>query len=168
MKALDILRLGAISLGLLLAEQALQLARPEWRSGSDVYLVWLLILSAARGPLVAAGFALGGGLVMDASSGHFAVFHLLYYLVPVALGTLLRSQLIVEYGLLGALAAAGLLLGKVLVMLAAGMVGGLLSGPSYLLHVNYWPLLAASLAVFAGWRWLVGLAYPLKAAGVGR
>ena len=168
MKALDLLRLAGFSLALLLVEQAIQLARPEWRSGSDVFLIWLVILSASRGPLIGAAFALAGGLFMDASSGHFAVFHLLYYFVPVALGTLFRSQLIVEYGLLGSVVAAGLLLGKILAMLLVGIMGGMLSGPGYLWDLNYWPLLVSSLVVFVAWRWLVGLARPLKAVSFGR
>jgi hypothetical protein len=167
MKPYEIIRLSLVAAALLVAEQAVQLARPEWRSGSDVYLVWLLILSSGRGPLVAGAFALAGGLVMDASSGHFAVFHLIYYLVPVALGALLRSQLIVEYGVLGGLIAAALLLGKILAMLAVAVLGGMLPDAGYFFRLNYWPLLIVSLAVLFSWRWLVGLSQPLKAARLG-
>ena len=168
MKGLDTLRLVGISAVLLMTELAVQLSHPEWRSGSDIYLIWLLILSAGRGPVAAIGFALAGGIVMDASSGHFAVFHLVYYLVPVALGTALRSQVIVEYGLLGGLAAAGLLLGKIVVMLLVGIVSGMLPGPMYLTRLSYWPLLAVSIVVLFTWRWLVEAAQPMRVASVGR
>jgi hypothetical protein len=168
MRSFDALRLTGISLALLLSEMALQLARPEWRSGYDLFLVWLLILSASRGPLLAVSFALMGGFLMDSASGHFPLFHMAFYLVPVAIGTLFRSQLIVEYNLLGGLCTLGLLAGKILAMLLLAWAGGLLPGLSYAWQINYWPLLLASGLVLVGWRWLVGLAQAPRTVSVGR
>lgn len=158
MKMPEWLRLGLISLSVLVLQQALLLARPEWRSGLDFYVVWLLIVSASRGGGTGVVLALLGGFIMDAPSVSFGLFHTVFYLLPVAVGALFTAHLITEYNLLAAAITAGLLLLKFILMLAVALAMGWIDTPAYFFGVNYLPLLVLSVLVFAFWQRLVRLA----------
>lgn len=157
MRATEPLRLALIGLLVILVQLAFYLIFPGWRAGFDPFLVLLLLLATARGPFLAGVFALVGGVLMDAYSSHLLSFHVIYYLIPVAVGTMIRSQLIVEYNFLGTLTVLALLLGKVLAQFLAFFAMGQLDSAAYLLRVNYWSVLLMAGIVFLCWRWLVRL-----------
>jgi hypothetical protein len=160
------LRLTLISLVIIAAQQMLLMLRPEWRTGLDLYVVWLLIVSAARGLTTGAVLAVLGGMLMDASSS-FNMFHMLFYLLPVAVGALFTSHLITEYNLLASLITAGLLLLKLLLLLLVALCAGWLTSGSYLFGLNYFPLLCMCLLVFLLWQRLVRIVPPTRMIGVG-
>jgi hypothetical protein len=157
MRSTEPLRLALIGLLALLLQLAWYMKFPGWRDGFDLYIVFLLFLAAARGPQLTGLFALAGGLVMDAFSPSYPVFHLLYYMVPVVAGSIIRSQLIVEYNLLGTLAVAGLLAGKIVMQLVFALALGLVDSPALLFAANYWSVVFLSVLVFGCWRWLIRL-----------
>lgn len=157
MRATEPLRLALIGLLVIFGQQALYLVFPAWRAGFDPFLVLLLLLATARGPFLAGVFALVGGVLMDAYSDQLISFHVLYYLVPVALGAMIRSQLIVEYHFLGTLTVFALLVGKVLAQYLAFYVLGQIDSSAFLLRVNYWSILLMTAVVYLCWRWLVRL-----------
>jgi hypothetical protein len=161
------IRLAGVSLLFLVTQQALLQVHPEWRTGLDIYLVWLLIVSASRGFSTGLVLALIGGLVMDAPS-IFGLFHTLFYLLPVGLGAFLSSHLVVEYNLLASLAVCGLLLLKLLLLATVGSIAGWLPHWGYLFHLNYWPLLILTLLVFIFWQRLAVLMPPLRMVTSGR
>lgn len=167
MKLPEWLRLTLISLAVLVLQQALLLARPEWRSGLDFYIVWLLIVSAARGPVTGTALALLGGFIMDAPSVSFGIFHTVYYLLPVVIGALLTAHLITEYNLLAAMIAGGLLLLKIVLMLLTALIMGWVPGPFYLFKLNYLPLILLCIAVFFLWKRLVRLVPAQRMTGTG-
>jgi len=157
MRATEPLRLALIGLLVILVQLAFYLIFPAWRAGFDPFLVLLLLLATARGPFLAGVFALVGGVLMDAYSDQLISFHVIYYLVPVAIGAMIRSQLIVEYNFLGTLTVLALLLGKVLAQFLAFVAMGRLDSPLFLLRVNYWSILLMTAIVYLSWRWLVRL-----------
>lgn len=157
---LEYVRLALLGLLVLLAQLAAMLAFPAWRGGLDLYVLFLLLVTSARGGLFGGSYALAGGLAMDAISGPLPVFHLLYYLLPVALGAQLRSHMLLKFRSLGALALGGLLLGKVVLQYALLLAMGKLPGPGYILHLNYWPVLAVMAGVYIFWPQLVRLIPP--------
>lgn len=157
MRATEPLRLALIALLVLLTQLALYLLFPAWRAGFDPYLILLLLLATARGPFLAGVFALTGGVLLDAYSDQLISFHVIYYMVPVAVGAMIRSQLIVEYHFLGTLAVLALLLGKVLAQYASFRLLGLIDSPLFLLRVNYWSILLMTAIVYFSWHWLVRL-----------
>jgi hypothetical protein len=167
MRLPDWLRLGMVSLLLVLAQQALLLARPEWRLGFDLYVPWLLAIAALRGPSTGIVLAVGGGLFMDAASSLHCL-HILYYLVPVGIGALFSAHMVAEYRLLAALTTGGLVMLKLLVCWGIALLAGWLPGADYLLRVRYSPLLALCGLVVLSWPRLVALALPPKAAAYGR
>ncbi|MDQ3023884.1 MAG: hypothetical protein M3R04_05820, partial [bacterium] len=91
MRTNDSVRLSLIALVLLIVQLVWYLKFPGWRS-ADFYLVFLLLLAAARGPVYGGIFAIVGGAVLDSFSAQYAAFHMLFYLLPVAVGTLIRSR----------------------------------------------------------------------------
>jgi len=168
MRPAEPLRLVALALLALLIQLALYLRFPEWRAGIDLYLIFLLLLTATRGQLTAGVFALGGGIIMDCFSGSFYVFHTVFYVAPVIMGTLMRSHVLVEYRQLGTLCVATLLIVKILVMFGVALALGWIDSPLYLLRVNYWSLLLVIAAVYLGWNGIVRLfarVYEVKGFG---
>ncbi|MCH7471503.1 hypothetical protein IIA79_00925 [bacterium] len=166
MRKTEVLRLALIGLLLLLLQLAWYLAFPQWRGAVDLYVPFLLLLTAGRGPFLGGAFAVLGGLVMDAYSTTFITFHIFYYLLPVAVGSLLRSRMLVEFPHLGALTVALLLFSKVVAQLLAAIAFGWVDSWLYLFRVNYWPLLVMFLLTYLGWRFIVGVVLP--GAGVKR
>jgi len=154
MRSLEPLRLGLLGILLLFVQLAWYTALPHSRAGIDIYAIFLLLLAAARGPVLAGAYAVAGGAVMDSFSNTFVIFHMLYYLLPVALGSLVRSYMITEYRLLGTLTVAGLLLAKVIAQLAVGFSLGWLSSPLFIFRVNYWSIALCSLVVYLTWPYL--------------
>ena len=154
MRLAEPLRLALLGIAVLILQLALIASLPGWRTGFELYAIFILLLAATRGPLLAGVYALAGGAVMDAYSNVFIVFHILFYLVPVGLGSLIRSQVLTEYRLLGSSAVVGLLLLKVLAMLGAAYAIGAVPSLSYLFRTNYVPILACGVVVYAAWPWL--------------
>jgi hypothetical protein len=76
---------------------------------------------------------------------------MLFYLLPVAVGTLIRSRMLLSYSQLGGTAVAMLLLLKVLAQLVMAFSNHSISSPVYLFKLNYLPLLAEALLVFFLW-----------------
>jgi hypothetical protein len=91
---------------------------------------------------------------MDSFSGAFVIYHLLFYLLPVALGSLVRSHMLTEYRFLGSLTVLGLLLAKIAGQLIVALSMGWIDTPLYLFRVYYWPALLTSLGVYLAWPWL--------------
>ncbi len=160
MRSTEPVRLGLIGLLIILIQLSWYLKFPAWRDGFDLYLVFILLLAATRGSLLAGAFAVMGGLMMDAYSSSFPVFHVLYYMAPVAIGGLIRSQIIVEYRNIGALAVGLLILGKILAMFLIALAMGWVDSPMFLLRLNYWSLVLTVVTVFVSWRWFVKLIPP--------
>ena len=148
-------RLALLGLLILLVQLALTLGLPGWRTGFEFYALFLLLLAASRGPVLAGVYALAGGAIMDAYSDQFIVFHILYYLIPVALGSLVRAYVLTEYRMLGTVSAVGLLLLKIVAMLLVAWAMRWVPSPVYLFKVNYVPVLAAGLAVYCSWPWII-------------
>lgn len=151
MTNLEHLRLAAFAVLLLLLQLAWYAWFPGLRAGFDLYLPFLLIATARRGPGFGGVYALGGALVMDSFSLTLPLFHLLFYLVPVVLGTLLRGRTLMEYRQLGVLTVAALLLLKILApltyLLATHELGSLL----YLFKVSYLGPLLICGALWLAW-----------------
>jgi hypothetical protein len=144
-------RTALIGLMILLLQLALILGFPGWRTGFELYAAFLLLLAASRGPVFAGVYALAGGAIMDAYSDQFIAFHILFYLIPVALGSLVRAHVLSEYRMLGAVSTAALMLLKVLLMLLTALAMGWLPSASYLFKVNYLPILFTSSLVYLAW-----------------
>jgi hypothetical protein len=157
---LEYVRLALLGLFILLLQLAWYLAFPNWRGGFDVYLVFLLLVSSARGPLFGGTYALAGGLIMDAISGPLPVFHLLYYFIPVLIGAQLRSHMLLKFRFLGSGMLALLLLGKIAAQLAIGVIAGWLPSAWYIFQVNYLSLLLCVAVVYALWPWLISQIPP--------
>jgi hypothetical protein len=147
----DAVRLSLIALCVLIAQLVWYLKFPGWRA-ADFYLVFLLLLASARGPIFGGVFAILGGAVLDSFSSQYAAFHMLFYLLPVAVGTLIRSRMLLSYRQLGGGAVALLLLLKVILQLVAAMSSHLLDSPVYLFKVSYVPLILESLLVYLFWE----------------
>jgi hypothetical protein len=150
----DAVRLTLIALALLVLQLVWYLKFPGWRT-VDFYLVFLLLLGSARGPVYGGIFAILGGAVLDSFSAQYAAFHMLFYLLPVAIGTLIRSRMLLSYSQLGAGAVVVLLLVKVLSQLIAAMSMYAIDSPVYLFKLNYVPLLFEAVLVFIFWDKLV-------------
>jgi hypothetical protein len=146
----DAVRLSLIALAVLVLQLVWYLKFPTWRT-VDFYLVFLLLLGSARGPIYGGIFAILGGAVLDSFSSQYAAFHMLFYLLPVAVGTLIRSRMLLSYSQLGGTAVAMLLLLKVLAQLVMAFSNHSISSPVYLFKLNYLPLLAEALLVFFLW-----------------
>jgi hypothetical protein len=155
MRATEPLRLALVGLLFILLQLAFYTAFPQWRAGVDIYVAFLLLVTATRGPLMSGIYAVGGALPMDALSGEFPVFHMFYYLLPVVLGAVLRSYMLVEFKLLGALTVLGLLLLKIILLFIVGATEGKLDSPVYLLQVNYLPMLFLTGLVLLAWPWMI-------------
>jgi hypothetical protein len=169
MRARELFRLAAIGLLFILLQLALYLRFPEWRSGMDFYLVFLLLLTATRGQLAAGAFALSGGIIMDSFSSSFIAFHVFFYLIPVAAGSMMRTHVLVHYRLLGTLTVAVLLLIKILSSYAVAQILHWLGSPVYLLRVNYFSPLLVITAVYLGWPQLVRIFTTIREVkGFGR
>lgn len=157
MRSTEPLRLMGIGALALIIQLAFYLKFPAWRSGVDLYLVFLLLLAAARGPYISCVFAMAGGFVMDAYSGTFTTFHLFYYFAPVIVGSLIRTQLILEYNLLGTVAIGLLLLGKIWLQIGVAFSMGWIGSLVPIFQVNYWPLVCMCILTMVRWRWLIRL-----------
>ena len=157
---LEYVRLALLGVFFLLLQLAWYLAFPGWRSGVDIYLVFLLLVSSARGPLFGGTYALAGGLIMDAVSGPLPVFHLLYYMIPVLIGAQLRSHMLLKFRFLGAGVLALLLAGKIAAQLITGVIAGWLPSVWYIFHANYLSLALCVAVVYVLWPWLIGLIPP--------
>jgi hypothetical protein len=150
-------RLILLAILAMLLQLAIYVGLPDWRDAIDIYLVMLLLLTTARGPYFGIMCALIGGLVMDALSSTFTVFHTLYYLVPVAVGSFTRPHMLVEFRLLGTLTSVLLILGKIIVMLLVCWAAGWLASPLFFFKINFWSLLVISVLLYLGWPWLIRL-----------
>ena len=157
MRSTEPLRLLGIGALALLIQLAFYLKYPALRGGVDIYLIFLLLLAAARGPYVASVFAMAGGVVMDAYSGAFSTFHLFFYFAPVIIGSLIRTQLIVEYNLLGTAAIGLLLFAKIWMQIGVAFSSGMIGSLGYIFQMNYWPAICLCLLAFFFWRWLIRL-----------
>lgn len=150
MRTNDSVRLALIALVILVLQLVWYLKFPAWRA-ADFYIVFLLLLAAARGPVYGGIFAILGGAVLDSFSAQYAAFHMLFYLLPVAVGTLIRSRMLLSYSQLGAGAVALLLLLKVVLQLVAAMLAHAIDSPVYLFKLNYVPLLLEAVLVYLLW-----------------
>jgi hypothetical protein len=153
--------MALIGLFALLLQLTLMLRFPEWRAGFDLFLVYVLILTTTRGPAIGGTYAMLGGLILDAFSGQHLVFHLLFYLVPVGIGSMIRSHMLIEFKSLGTATVGGLLLFKIVAELATAMVLGHIDSPLYILRVNYLAIIVFCAIVYFSWPLLVGLMPPL-------
>ena len=150
MRNSDALRLSLLALALLVVQLVWYLKFPGWRT-ADFYLVFLLLLAAARGPVYGGVFAILGGAVLDSFSAQYAAYHMLFYLLPVAVGTLIRSRMLLSYSQLGSVAVAGLLLLKVLGQLVVALASHSISSPVYLFRVSYLPIVLEAALVYFLW-----------------
>jgi hypothetical protein len=166
MRSFEPLRLALLALLIVLLQLAWFVQFPGWRATADLYVVFLLLVSAGRGPALAGALALAGGAIIDAYSGSLVALHLLYYMLPVTLGSLVRSHMLIEYRLLGSLVVFLLLIGKVLAQFLVAACSGWIGGPGYLLKVNYWPALFISAGVYAAWPTLMRLLQAPTAARI--
>jgi hypothetical protein len=157
MNSRDLVRLLAISTAVIVLQQSLLLAIPEWRAGLDFYIAWLLVVSASRGLAVGTALALWGGFLVDAPSVSFGLFHTIFYLIPVTFGALFTSHLITEYKLLASLVNLSLLILKVVLMLLVALALGLIPGPQWIFKLSFLPVLCNSLLVFILWPNLTAL-----------
>ena len=151
MRTSDAVRLSLIALALLVLQLVWYLKFPAWRT-VDFYLVFLLLLGSARGPIYGGIFAIIGGATLDSFSHQYAAFHMLFYLLPVAVGTLIRSRMLLSYSQLGGAAVAALLILKVIAQLTLALSMHSISSPVYLFKLNYLPLLCEALLVFLLWN----------------
>lgn len=161
MKVTEPIRMALIGLFALLLQLTLMLRFPEWRAGFDLFLVYVLILTTTRGPAIGGTYAMLGGLILDAFSGQHLVFHLLFYLVPVGIGSMIRSHMLIEFKSLGTATVGGLLLLKVVAELATAMILGHIDSPLYILRVNYLSIIVFCGLVYFSWPLLVALMPPL-------
>lgn len=164
----EALRLALLGLLVLLVQLALILGFPGWRSGFEFYALFLMLLAAIRGPVLAGVYALAGGAIMDSYTDQFIVFHILYYLAPVALGSLVRSYVLSEFRMLGTVATVCLLLFKIFAMLLVAWLSGWLASPAYLFKVNYIPVLAVGGLVYYAWPWIIRVMGAAEANRIGR
>ncbi len=162
MKITEPIRMALIGVFALLLQLTLMLSFPEWRAGFDLFLVYILILTTTRGPAMGGTYAMLGGLILDAFSGQHLVFHLLFYLLPVGIGSLVRSHMLIEFKSLGTLTVGGLLLVKVLAELLGAMALGNIDSFFYIFRVNYLSILIFCGLVYAGWPVLVNLMPPVS------
>jgi len=160
-KITEPIRMALIGLFALLLQLTLMLRFPELRAGFDLFLVYVLILTTTRGPAMGGTYAMLGGLVLDAFSGQHLVFHLLFYLVPVGIGSMIRSHMLIEFKSLGTATVGGLLLFKVLAELVGAMVMGHIDSLLYILKVNYAAILVFCAIVYFSWPLLVSLMPPV-------
>ena len=161
MKVTEPIRMALIGLFALLLQLTLMLRFPEWRAGFDLFLVYVLILTTTRGPAIGGFYAMLGGLVLDAFSGQHLVFHLLFYLVPVGIGSMIRSHMLIEFKSLGTATVGGLLLLKVVAELVSALVMGHIDTPLYILRVNFMSILVFCAIVYFSWPMLVTLMPPI-------
>jgi len=160
MISLDTLRLALIAMLVILIQLAFATALPEWRAGADPYILFLLLVTASRGPVHGGVFALAGGAVMDSFSAQLPAFHVLFYLLPAAAAVLMRSGMLLNYSQLASMLVAALLLAKVLLQFLVGRAAGWLDNASPLLHVNYISILLMALITLITWTRLGQIVAP--------
>jgi hypothetical protein len=169
MRKTEPLRLAAMGLLLIFLQLAWYLCFPTTRAALDLYPLFLLLATAAAGPLLGGCLALAGGVLMDLYGGGFGAFHCFYYLVPVALGSHLRAHMLTEFRLLGTLATVALILAKILAQLIWLLATNRLNSPAPLFGLNYWPLVLVAIAVYIFWPRLVSqFPMPTKVRSDGR
>jgi hypothetical protein len=164
----ETLRLAVLGLLILLVQLALTLGLPGWRTGFEFYALFLMLLAARRGPVLAGIYALAGGAIMDSYTDQFIVFHILFYLVPVALGSLVRAYVLSEFRMLGTIATISLLLLKIAAMLLVAWVARWIPSPVFLFKVNYIPVLAVAGLVYWTWPWIIRVMGEAEVRQIGR
>lgn len=157
MRATEPIRLALIGLIIVLFQLAVYTKFPGMRAGADFFVLFVLLVTATYGSAVGGVSALFGGLLMDAHGSTYFAFHLLYYVIPVVLGTMFRSQMLMEFRMLGALAVLGLLLIKVILQYITGLATGQIGSFTPLFAVNYWSILLTAIAVLILWPKLVAI-----------
>jgi len=155
--SLESLRLLLIAISITLLQVTFYTRFPEWRAGVDLYVIFLLLLTAARGPVYGGILALIGGAVMDCFSIQLPAFHVLYYLLPVAAASFVRARMLIEYRQLGTLFVGGLLLFKILAQFAVARASGWVDSAYYLFHLNYLSLLLELALTWLFWPSLAKL-----------
>lgn len=152
MRYAENIRIAAIAIGVLLA-QLIWITRFPNFGTLDVYIIFLLLLAAARGPLYGGIHAILGGALMDSFSAQsqFVSFHTFYYMLPVMVGVAFRSRMLLQYRQVAALALALLLILKVVAQFALASMGGLIASPLYLFRINYLPLAIELALVYIFW-----------------
>jgi len=161
------MRLAMLALMIVLLQLALYLAYPGARAGVDIYIVFILLATAACGVPLGGVLAVAGGALMDVYSIEMPAFHVFFYLIPVAIGAQLRVHMLTQYRLLGAGIFALLVVGKIVLQFTLFAATGRLASPIHLLEVNYWPLLATAILLYILWPWLVRL-FPRPSEVQGR
>lgn len=161
------MRLSMLALMIVLMQLALYLAYPGARAGIDVYVIFILLATAACGVPLGGVLAVAGGALMDVYSIEMPAFHVFFYLIPVAIGAQLRVHMLTQYRLLGAAIFALLVMGKIALQFTLLVATGRLVSPLHLLELNYWPLLATAILIYALWPWLVQL-FPRPSEVQGR
>lgn len=169
MRKTEPLRLTALGLLVIFLQLAWYLCFPTTRAALDLYPLFLLLATAATGPLLGGSLALVGGVLMDLYGAGFGAFHCFYYLLPVALGSHLRAHMLTEFRLLGTLATVALILVKILAQLVYLLATNRLDSPAALFGLNYWPLLIVAIVVYVTWPKLVSqFPMPTKVRSDGR
>ena len=161
------MRLAMLALMIVLMQLAFYLAYPGARAGVDVYLIFILLATAACGVPLGGVLAVAGGALMDVYSIEMPAFHVFFYLIPVAIGAQLRVHMLTQYRLLGAGIFALLVVGKIILQFTLLAATDRLASPVHLLELNYWPLLATAVLIYALWPWLVRL-FPRPSEVQGR
>jgi hypothetical protein len=161
------MRLAMLALMIVLLQLALYLAYPGARAGVDIYIIFILLATAACGVPLGGVLAVAGGALMDVYSIEMPAFHVFFYLIPVAIGAQLRVHMLTQYRLLGAGIFALLVVGKIILQFTLFVATGRLASPVHLLELNYWPLLATAVLIYAMWPWLVRL-FPRPSEVQGR
>jgi hypothetical protein len=155
MRRTEPLRLILLGLLVIFIQLAWYLAFPSTRAALDLYALFLLLATAATGPLLGGILALTGGVLMDLYGAGFGAFHCFYYLLPVAIGSHLRAHMLTEFRLLGTFAAVGLILVKIAAQLVFLLATNKIHSIAPLFQLNYWPLVIVALIVYFFWPKLV-------------
>jgi hypothetical protein len=156
MRQLETLRLAILGLLIILIQLTWYQLWPPLRT-VDLFVIYVLVLSAVRGPLYGGIYAIIGGSIMDSFSSQLTTFHMFYYLIPVTVGTLIRSRMLLEYRQLGSAAVGALLLLKVLGQFAIALGLHWIDSPLYLVRVNYMPIILECALSYFLWPQLVKL-----------
>ncbi|MBN2083405.1 hypothetical protein JW859_14515 [bacterium] len=155
MRRTEPLRLFLLGLLLLFFQQAWYFSFPGSRAPVDLYVLFVLLTTAAAGPVMGGVMALTGGMLMDLYGAGYGAFHCFFYLLPVLIGAQLRAHMLTEFRLLGALATVALIILKILSQYLYLVFTGRGGSPLMLFQLNYWPLVFIALGVYFSWRWLV-------------
>lgn len=164
MSNLEHLRLAAVAVLLLLLQFSWYAWFPALRPGFDLFVPLLLLITARRGPGFGGIYALLGALVMDSFSLSLPALHLFYYLLPVALGSLLRARVLTEYKQLGVAAVGIMLLLKILIPLMLALLNHELHSIVVIFMVSYISPVMICAALWLAWPAMLRL-IPAAAEG---